>query len=1024
MANLIFHLERGAAALALCILLAQLGHAEPDADPNVAAPAADFFVATDGDDTWTGGRAEPNPDGTDGPFATLGRARDAVRKLIAEQQRDVTVLIRGGTYRLEETVVFTLDDSAADGHTVTYAAYPNEKPTFTSCRPITGWQRPAEPPLGLPDAAQGNVWVADVSDFGRFFTLRDGLQRLPRAHGKGFSPINNTPRGSQDYQTVQFPEGAVGAYANLNDVELRVVPSHFWIMNLLPIDSIDLATSTLKTAMPGTYPLGRNGMTDRPNAWIENAVQVLDEPGEWVLDTSKGRLYLWPVGPEPGDNVAAPALTELIRVEGRIDYEGPEDTPVRGLVFRGLNFTGGDRYSWHGRTGWGLQHDWECFDKPTALVRFRGAEQCVVADCEFSQSGHTAVRLDLHCQQIRVSGNHIHDMGGVGVLLAGYGPGTKDVNRQNEVLNNFIHDVGQAYWGSCGIFAWQSGENHIAYNHIAYIPYTGIVATGRISRTPPGPGECSRTIRWTETTEAFRQWSWSEREPYLHARNNVIEYNEIHNVMQRLGDGNCIYVSGAGGGNIVRYNYCHDCFGKYMNAVIRCDDDQHKTTIHGNICCRTGGNGEGFISKGDNDITNNVVADLRPVQRQRGYIVFPYGAIKGSRIERNILYSRREGQDLYYHNRSSSRHGPPPQLRDTQTDNNLYWCTEDDDWATAHLESQRALGNEKHSVQADPLFADIDAGDFRFRPGSPAADLEIQPLDASQSGLQSPYRERFIGRRITTRISPGDQMLRQAIMVSILCDDPRARIRYTLDGSEPTIDSAPYRMPFELDYPATIRARSFAGGATDLVGARVTFAPPPSPITEDFESVPVGALTPLATTAEVGMLKQYSARVSDLQAAGGKRSLRFADGPGQQRAYTPHVYYRCQFTEGRMVGRFDVKLDRDSSLYYQWRHYEGDYQQGPTVTVLPGGSVAHGGKHLLTVPVDQWVRFEVSCSLGDRATGQFLLRVWLPGEQSPRVFEGLSHDKHFTRLDWVGFVMKADKEAVCFVDNVDVRPVE
>ena len=106
--------------------------------------------------------------------------------------------------------------------------------------------------------------------------------------------------------------------------------------------------------------------------------------------------------------------------------------------------------------------------------------------------------------------------------------------------------------------------------------------------------------------EDFRTWPWPKREPYLHARKNLIELNDIHNAMEALGDGNCIYVSGCGGGNMVRENYCHDCEGKYMNAVIRCDDDQHGTLIEGNVCARTGGHGEGFISKGDNDIVNNV----------------------------------------------------------------------------------------------------------------------------------------------------------------------------------------------------------------------------------------------------------------------------------------------------------------------------------------------------------------------------------------------------------------------------------
>jgi hypothetical protein len=1018
-------MRRGAATLAAaCILTLHADAALAGPVDAEAHAAADFFVAPDGDDSFSGTLAAPNADATDGPFATLARARDAVRTLIARHKRDATVLIRGGTYRLSQTVVFSLDNSAGPDATITYAAYPGEKPVFSSGQPISGWRKPGDPPEGLSAAARGNVWVADVAGRGRFFTLFDGDRRLPRARGPGFSQTNSTPRGSQDYETVQFPAGAVGGLANLSDAELRIVPSHFWIMNLLPIESIDEAASTLKTAVPGTYPLGRNGMTDRHNAWVENALEVLDEPGEWVLDTSKGRLYLWPRGDEPGDDVVAPALTELIRVEGRIDYEGSEDTPIEGLVFEGLGFTHGDRYPWHGRTGWGLQHDWECFDKPTALVRFRGAQRCAVEACELFNSGHTAIRLDLHCQRIRLAGNHVHHVGGAGVLLAGYGPGTKDVNRSNEVVDNYVHHAGREYWGSAGIFAWQSGENRIAHNHVHHLPYTAVLATGRIVRTPPGPAECSRTIRWHEVPRRFPRASWGEREPYLHARKNVIEYNEIHNVMQKLGDGNAIYVSGAGGGNVVRYNYCHDCTGPYMNAVIRCDDDQHGTLMEGNVCCRTGGHGEGFISKGDNDLVNNVVADLRPVARHRGYVVFPYGSIHGSRIERNVLYSRGKGQILYHHGRPSGRHGEPPRLRDTQTDYNLYFSTEDESWAQEHLKSQRAVGNERHSVEADPEFVDVDAGDFRFRPGSPAAKLGIDPLDVSKAGLRPPYRERFVGRRLHTRITPGDGTLRRATRVTITCDAPEAEIRYTLDGSEPTRASAAYEAPLVLEHPTVVRAKAFADGATDLVGAVARYRPPPAPIAEDFESVPVGGVTPGAHTDEDPKLEQYTARVSGEQPAGGRRSLRFADGPGQARPFTPHVYYRRTYADQRMVGRFDLRVDRTSSVYYQWRQYDDGYASGPTVTVQPGGAVVHAGKRLLTVPLDQWVRFEVACPLGDYATGAFDLRVRLPGEQTPHVFQDLACSADFTRLDWIGFVAKSDNEAVFFVDNVEIRPGE
>ena len=44
-----------------------------------ASPPADFYVATNGNDAWSGTLPNPNDKATDGPFATLLRARDATR---------------------------------------------------------------------------------------------------------------------------------------------------------------------------------------------------------------------------------------------------------------------------------------------------------------------------------------------------------------------------------------------------------------------------------------------------------------------------------------------------------------------------------------------------------------------------------------------------------------------------------------------------------------------------------------------------------------------------------------------------------------------------------------------------------------------------------------------------------------------------------------------------------------------------------------------------------------------------------
>ena len=98
-----------------------------------AVAAADLHVAPNGSDTAPGTAAKP--------FASLARARDAVRQRIAAGlQADVTVLIRGGTYFLAEPLVFGPEDSGTEQHSITYAAAPEATVVVSGGRRITGWQ--------------------------------------------------------------------------------------------------------------------------------------------------------------------------------------------------------------------------------------------------------------------------------------------------------------------------------------------------------------------------------------------------------------------------------------------------------------------------------------------------------------------------------------------------------------------------------------------------------------------------------------------------------------------------------------------------------------------------------------------------------------------------------------------------------------------------------------------------------------------------------------------------------------------
>ncbi|MEE9369117.1 MAG: right-handed parallel beta-helix repeat-containing protein [Pontiella sp.] len=738
-------------------------------DRNAAASAREYHVSPKGDDA--------NPGTREKPFASPHHARDQVRKYKkAHPAGDVTVWFGGGTYPLTETLVFTLEDSGSKTQTITYAALPGETPVLSAAVPVGGWKLLKNPPEDLPQAAHGKVWVADTSFLrkikanqspsptvatqmdrvGRVLTLYGTGRALPRASGPWFS-VHKVPEGSEPAdRTFGFPEAVLQNWADLSEAEFTVIPARRWISNTLPLESVDEVQHIARTAATPTYSLQPHGTVSKgKDARIENSLALLDEPGEWMHDSRTDTLYLWPPNGGEPSHITAPVLTELIRVEGKTDYAGPIDTPVRGLVFRGLTLMQGERFRWQGRTGWGVQHDWERFDSPSAMMRLRGAEDCAIEDCTFTTAGASGLRLDLHCQKIRVIGNRLCDLGGVGIFLGGYGPGTKDVNRDNRVENNLVHHIGQIYHGSPGIFVWQSGHNRVANNELHDLPYAGICVTGRIVWGDSGREECAQTIRWDEVKANRDTWefsgraaSWAEREKFLHSRINLVLRNDIHAVMQRCGDGNCIYISGAGGGNRVVENYCHDSQSMTMNSTIRCDDDQNDTLITRNIIFRNAGDGEGFLSKGKNDFVENLIIDMQSNNdRHRGYLRFYGGIVEGSVYEHNIFYSRRAGQTVLLEN-PALKDTPGTKLRDSKADYNLFWCTEDPQWGADYLAEQQDFGIETHSIAVDPMFEDIDGGDFRFKPDSPALGLGIkQPISVREVGPREPHRAKFKGMR-------------------------------------------------------------------------------------------------------------------------------------------------------------------------------------------------------------------------------------------------------------------------------------
>lgn len=710
-----------------------------------------FYVAVDGSDKENGSISSP--------FATVQRAVQAVRKMRKNGElTPVTIYLREGRHQINETLVLGIEDGVVsvkdhENHKselsqpaqLTFAAYQNEKPIISAGVPVSNWKLATDLP-SLPSVAAGHVWVANIPEgIESFNTLYDSSGRLNRARNDGFLPSK-----TGDQKTIYFPKGALKNWHNITDVEIQVRPSRAWIVNMLPLESVDESTLMAKTKTSATYPIGRlPKWVHNPSGasiWVENIIEALDEPGEWVIDTKTRKIYVWPLHPNADgapQGILAPSTSELIRVEGDIHYDEAKDHPVKGIAFKGLTFTHGDRMSWDNeekRLGWGLQHDWDMFDSPTAMLRFRGAENCEVSNCKFINGGGSGVRLDLHAQQNVIENCEFAHLGEAGILLAGYGAGAKDVNYHNIIRNNHIHHFSEITWHSPGIWAWQSGYNQIDHNYVHHAGYAAILVTNRVEPDRAITGEGGKTVRQNEIPEEVKKSveetyeNWKIREKYNHSRHNIVAYNEITHTVQKLSDGNAIYVSGAGTGNIVKYNYIHDNLEHSFPAAIRCDDDQHETLIYGNILYHNYGFSAGIASKGVNDIINNFI--VAPLTTPKwGYVSFEWVSVKGSKVHHNIIIPNPEGGNAYGERPISRSVDGDPFIIETDMHSNLYYHPTDKTWASHHLSKMRAIGKEENSLFADPMFVDLKNQDFSFQKESPALKLGIEPLDVTKMGL-------------------------------------------------------------------------------------------------------------------------------------------------------------------------------------------------------------------------------------------------------------------------------------------------
>jgi len=646
---------------------------------------------------------------------TLPAALDRVRQLRQERpDQSIEVLLQGGTYAITEPMVLGPEHSGTPTSPVTVRAAEGQRPVISSARPISGW-KPLDHDLpGLSEDAAEHLWYAEVGD-ARFRTLYHAGHRLPRAR---VGPLASDPDREDDATPTELPAMPADLRDwHAPDVDLFVIPKHIWQAQYLPVESINRERNVITTRLEATYEMVCK--PGRSKYWLENIPEGMSEPGAWMLDTRQGRVYLWPLDAAEPTDIACPALTELLRIEGT------PDQPTRHVTLRGITLTQGDWIHWPENRR-AAQHDWQVHDWPDALVGLKHTQSITVEHCRFTDSGSTGLRMDRTAIHNTVTRCDFTRLGGSAIAILGNEPGERESSHHNTLSANLIHDIAELWWQASGIFLHQSGYNEIVDNHIYNTSYGAITLVsgreGAFGKTPRNRGKNGSLVADDAFGDAPFEWQYTIG--HLACRHNRVAYNDVHDVMQKCGDGNGIYLSGTGWGNLIEGNFVHDIPGAGVHSAIRTDDMQWYTRIERNLICRC--HGAGITLKHVNDISDNVIVDTL----RMGALIIRRSPSWGANIKRNVI-TLSEIPDWL---------ATPPEpffsdggkmggvAEQTHLDDNLIWCPANPEHARACHDALVQRGLQQHGMAADPNFLDPSTDDYRLHPDSPAHQLGIRSL--------------------------------------------------------------------------------------------------------------------------------------------------------------------------------------------------------------------------------------------------------------------------------------------------------
>jgi hypothetical protein len=414
-----------------------------------------FFVAPNGNDSWSGRIPRANADRTDGPFATLHAACRASRKPGTKRQRKV--IVQAGQYFFDKPLVLNVQDAG-----LTIEAAPGATVCLYGGRKVAGWKKDGEKfySAALPGIKEGKWDFRCLVVNGRFCRRA----RLPEKdffkHISSFNVPWMTSTGggwkrkptNEELTTLKYRTGDIGSRLDINNAELTVY--HMWDESLVGVSAMDTETRTLTFANPAGHPPGAFGVK-KYVVW--NVREGMTKPGQWYLDRTTGKLVYWPLPREDMSKaeVLAPTIESIIRIQGT------RGKPARDITIRGLALSITNTPLRAGGFGAGR------FDGAVSVV---SAESCRLLDLEIVNVGGQGIKVS--GKDLRIENCHVHHTGACGIRFGGEG---------TVVADNHIHDIGLTYPSA---IALQGGgkDAEIIHNEIHDTPYTAINCGGQNNR--------------------------------------------------------------------------------------------------------------------------------------------------------------------------------------------------------------------------------------------------------------------------------------------------------------------------------------------------------------------------------------------------------------------------------------------------------------------------------------------------------------------------------------------------------------